>query len=161
MARAHFVKKARKAIKGTDIKKGDSYYWWKFRFGGKHTSKTPPRRSQLTQSAFLGALYDLEDRIGDAKADADLPDELRSIAEELRSLAEECEEKHGNMPDSLQESDTGQMLQDRAQACNDAADELDQIADGCDVADKEADQSEEEYWQAQLEEAQAVSIDAP
>jgi hypothetical protein len=52
MARAHFVKKARKAIPGTDIKKGDSYYWWKFRFGGKRTSKTAPKASQLTQSEF-------------------------------------------------------------------------------------------------------------
>lgn len=36
MARATLVKKARKDIPGTDIKAGDSYYWWAFRFGGKH-----------------------------------------------------------------------------------------------------------------------------
>lgn len=31
MPRVTHVKKARKAIPGTDIKVGDSYYWWKFR----------------------------------------------------------------------------------------------------------------------------------
>lgn len=69
MARATFVKKARKDIPGTDIKAGESYYWWKFRFGGKHYSKTPPRRSQLTQSDFLGQLYAIEDEIQGLVAD--------------------------------------------------------------------------------------------
>ncbi len=56
MARAHFVKKARKDNPAAGIKAGDSYYWWKFRRGGKHYSKTAPRPSQLTQSEYLRRL---------------------------------------------------------------------------------------------------------
>ena len=42
MPRVNYVKKARKAIPGADIKVGDAYYWWKFRYGGKHVSKIRP-----------------------------------------------------------------------------------------------------------------------
>jgi hypothetical protein len=48
MPRVHFVKKSRKSY--GDIKKGESYYWWKTRVtAGKsfrgviHRSKTRPR----------------------------------------------------------------------------------------------------------------------
>ena len=36
MPRVHFVKKARKDYPSTGIQKGDSYYWWQFRYGGTH-----------------------------------------------------------------------------------------------------------------------------
>jgi len=32
MPRVHFVKKARRDYPDDDIKKDESYYWWKFRF---------------------------------------------------------------------------------------------------------------------------------
>jgi hypothetical protein len=54
MPRVNFVKKARKAIPSSGIKVGDSYYWWKFRYGGKFVSKERPRQSQLTQSKLSG-----------------------------------------------------------------------------------------------------------
>jgi len=50
MPRVHFVKHARKD--NDLVKKGESYYWWKFRFTGKCMSKTPPRKSQLTESEY-------------------------------------------------------------------------------------------------------------
>jgi len=50
MARANFVKKARKD--NSVVKKGESYYWWKFAYGSKQYSKEAPSRSQLTQSGF-------------------------------------------------------------------------------------------------------------
>lgn len=159
MARAHFVKKARKSIKGTDIEKGDSYYWWKFRFGGKRVSKTMPRRSQLTQSDFLGQLYDIEDRVAELKAEDGLGDDLSDIASNLRDLASECEERRSNMPEQLQDSDTGSMLEERQNACESAADEFEAI--DCEIDNKEDNQTAEEFWQEKLEEAQAVSIDAP
>lgn len=31
MARLHFVKSARKDNPSAEVKKGESYYWWKFR----------------------------------------------------------------------------------------------------------------------------------
>ena len=39
MPRVHHVKSARKD--NPVAKKGESYYWWKFRYGGKRYSKTP------------------------------------------------------------------------------------------------------------------------
>lgn len=159
MARATFVKKARKNVVGTDIKAGDSYYWWKFRFGGKRYSKTPPRRSQLTQSAFYSTLYDIEDYITELKADDGLEDAVSDIAQQLRDLAEECQSSRENMPESLQESDTGNMLQERSEALEAAADELEGLT--FNPEDKDEGESEEDYWQGKLDEVQSVSIDAP
>jgi chromosome segregation ATPase len=147
MARAHFVKKAQKD--NSVVKKGDSYYWWKFRFGGKHYSKTHPRPSQLTQSEYLSSAYALQEQIEDMNIDpSDLQaaaDELRSVADEVRNLGEEQEGKVGNMPDSLQDSDTAQMLQGRAEACEEVAGELESAADdieSIDPADEEEPQDD-------------------
>jgi len=158
MARATHVKKARKDIPGTDIKAGDSYYWWKFMVGGrggpKHYSKERPRLSQLTQSEYLGALYDLQDRLSALPADSSLADEVQSLVDDIRQLGEDQTDKLNNMPDSLQQSSTGEMLQERADAMESAASEL----DGLDMSeyDKEGHgedyETEEEYWQAKLEE---------
>lgn len=160
MARAHFVAKARKD--NAVAKKGESYYWWAFMVGGrggpKHFSKTAPRPSQLTQSEFLGALYDIQDEIADLKADDGLGAGVDDIAGRLRELGEEQISKKDNLPDSLQESSSGEQLQERGDACESAADELEGIT--FDVTDKEPDQTDEEYWQEKLDEVQAVSIDA-
>lgn len=129
MARAVFVKSARKARPEYGIAVGDSYYWWKFRFGGTHYSKTPPKRSQLTQSPFLSQLYELQDRISDIKAEDrdDLKSQIEEICSEIENLRDECQESLDNMPDQLQESDTGQMLQERVEALDGWKDELENI----------------------------------
>lgn len=174
MARAHFVKKAAKDHGA--IKKGESYYWWAFMVGGrggpKHYSKTAPKRSQLTQSEFLGTLYDIEDDISALAADDGLEDAVADIANRLAELADAQEEKKGNMPDSLQDSATGEQLQERADACRSASEELEQISfsdkpdeaedrKGTDEADAQSeDEDGEDYWQGKLDEVQGVSIDA-
>jgi len=149
MPKLNFVKKARNNIysEGTEDKKtgkvdrsrpadkddelivakGDSYYWWKFRFGGKRISKNKPRRSQLTQSEFYSTLYDLEDSVNDAGSDQEsVAEALSSAADEVRSLGEEQSSKRDNMPESLQDSDTGSLLEERASECERLADELEQ-----------------------------------
>ena len=127
MARAVFVAKARKD--NPVAKAGESYFWWKFRFGGKHYSKERPRPSQLTQSEFLGQLYSIQEEMQDAKPE-DM-DDLRGLVEDwasqLRELGEEQEEKQGNMPDALQDSPTGELLQERAAGMEEMADELESI----------------------------------
>jgi hypothetical protein len=129
MARTHFVKKARKDYPEAGIKKGESYYWWKFRYGGKHMSKEAPKASQLTQSEFLSSLYDIQERLAEITGDdiTNLQGDVQSISEELNQMAEECREKHDNMPEGLQEGEVGQMLEERADACENAASELDGI----------------------------------
>jgi len=158
MTRLHYVKKARKDVLNTDIKAGESYYWWKFRRGGKHTSKTPPKRSQLTQSSFYAAIYDLEDDlIENLSATNSLPDAVQEIISALQDIADECQGNLDNMPEGLQEGDTGQLLQDRISACEEAADQYESI----EFDDKEDDETDEEYWDRKLEEAQIINIEMP
>jgi len=129
MPRVNTVEHARKAYPESGIKKGDKYFWWKFRYGGKHMSLTEPKPSQLTQSEFLSGLYAIQERIGDLTADSaeDLESEVGEIASELRQLGEDCRDRKGNMPEGLQEGETGQMLESRADACDSAADELEGV----------------------------------
>lgn len=148
MARATFVKKARKDIPAAGVKAGDSYYWWKFRFGGKHYSKSHPRPSQLTQSEYLSAAYALQEQVEDIRIDpSDLQavaDELRSVADELRQLGEEQESKIDNMPESLQYSETAEKMRARAEACEECAGELESAADDIEALDPAGEESDED-----------------
>lgn len=127
MPKVTHVKKARKD--NSVCKVGESYYWWKFRFGGKHFSLTYPRPSQLTQSDFLSQMYGFEEHLGDLSIDTvdDLQMEIESMVEEIRNLGEEQEEKLQNMPEGLQEGPIGELLQSRYDECETMADELEQI----------------------------------
>jgi len=96
MARAHFVKKARKD--NPVCKAGESYWWWQFAYGPKQYSKEKPQPSQLTQSEFLGQMYELNDEISRLGCDSvddieTLESEVESIVERLRELGEEQREK--------------------------------------------------------------------
>ena len=141
MPRVHFVKKARKTKKAFGIKKGQSYYWWAFRYGGKRVSKTYPRPSQLTQSEYFSTAYQLQEQIEDLKIEGeeqeDIANELRSVADELRSLGQETSDKVSNMPEQLQDSDIGQMLEERGECCETTADELDYAADEIETLESE------------------------
>jgi hypothetical protein len=140
MPRVHHVKKARKEIKRGDrviVQVGQPYYYWEFRYGGKHVSLTPPRRSQLTQSDKLSRAYQAEEALEDLDRSMDYEDaqeQVRSIAEEIREVAQEYRDAVDNMPESLQSSST-------ADECNEKADELDNWADDIEA---EADQWDEE-----------------
>lgn len=173
MARLHFVKKARKANKDAGIKKGDSYYWWKFMSGGrggpKIYSKTKPRRSQLTQSEFLGAMYDAEDSIADAAAAFEKDNDFEALASacddaasDVRSAGEECQSKLDNMPEGLQQGDSGQLLERRVEAAETIADELESA--GASIRDAEPDDPEnaeqmEEAKQTVESEIEGISWD--
>jgi predicted nucleic acid-binding Zn-ribbon protein len=121
MARAHFVKKARKANKAAGIKVGDSYYWWKFRYGGKHYSKTPPRQSQLTNSDKLSRAYAAAEALEDLVVDDDstlddLKSQLQDVSSEVEEIAQEYRDNRDNMPESLQDGDVGQQMEENADA---------------------------------------------
>lgn len=148
MPKVNHVKCARKAIPSAGIEVGQPYYWWKFRFGGKHVSKTYPKPSQLTQSEFLSSIYDINDRLENIDAD-NVRDEVPAIIEELENIASELEDKLGNMPDSLQQAPTGELLQNRIDAVNDMKDELENI--DLDVFENEV----EEPTEPDLEEPEA------
>ncbi len=141
MPRVHHVKKARKD--NPAVKAGESYYWWKFRYGGKQYSKTRPRPSQLTQSAYFGSIRSLVETIEDATVtDQDQLNDLKDqVRDELESIQSECQDSLDNMPDSLQYSPTGEMLQERVDACDSAISDLDMI----DEFDFEENPFEDEY----------------
>lgn len=154
MTRAHYVKKARKD--NPVCKKGESYYWWKFRYGGKRFSKTMPKPSQLTQSEFLGAIYDIDDRLQEMANDSEFESEISEICQELEQLKDTCEESLSNMPEQLQDAPTGELLQGRVDSVQEMIDELEgvdiepEIDSEDDVKDdleKEEDETDQEYNQ--------------
>lgn len=111
------------------VKKGETYYSWAFAFSPKQISLTYPKRQQLTRSSFLTAVYDIQDSL--EAIGADTPEDLQSlrdgILEEIRELAEQTQESLDNMPDSLQSSPTGELLQERIDALESWADDLEGI----------------------------------
>ena len=125
MARAKFVKKARKD--NPVCKKGESYYWWKFKFGSKNYSKTQPRASQLTQSDFLSQIYGIDERISDMTIEDDFESEIEEIKSDLENLQSECEEKRDNMPEQLQDAPTGELVQERYDSIEEMISELDNV----------------------------------
>ena len=176
MPKVTFVKSARKANPRYGIEVGDSYYHWAFMVGGrggpKICSKTKPTRSQLTNSDFLQGLYGIfdddlagiETAINDTANTPDwssIPDDIEAIAERLRELGQEQRDKFENMPEGLQQGDTGQMLEQRADGCESAADEVETAASDLRQKLEELDSEQEEYdaaveaWKAYDEEYSA------
>lgn len=133
MPRVTHVKAAQKDYPEHGIKKGEPYYWWKFMVGGrggpKQFSKTPPKAAQLTQSAFLSQIYDINDRVESLEAGdhEELESNIQELAEEFRAAGEECSENLSNMPEGLQQGSTGELLQQRADDCESIASELESI----------------------------------
>lgn len=125
MAKAQQVKAA-KDYPQFGIKKGDMHYTWEI-FNGRTSRRyrqiAPPRRSQLTGSEFLAAVYDIEDELAALSS----LDDLEDLIDRLEALANETQEKFDNMPSGLQQGDTGQQLEARANGCTEAKDELDSI----------------------------------
>ena len=120
MPRVYHVKKARKD--NPAVKAGQPYYWWEFRYGGTRYSATYPRPSQLTQSPYYqlvrSTLEQVEDFDGKTAEDFEsFRDEIVTLLEEARDMSQESLD---NMPEPLQEGDTGQMLQERIEMTEEA-----------------------------------------
>lgn len=143
MPRVHFVKKARK--KNPAVEKGQSYYWWKFRRGGMHFSATPPKQSQLTQSDFWSAVYALQEQYDKVPESDDLESTADEIKGELENIKDETQGKFDNMPEGLQQGDTGQLLEERVAALDEAISAIEGIDFSFDPPEKEDEQTEEEH----------------
>lgn len=114
MARAHFVKRARKCPRrGSGIYKGDSYWWWKFKRRPKQLSKVRPSRAQLTRSPFLSAVYRLENGLSSISSGQEAEDYVESMKQEIEELKSGCEESLESLPESLRECNSGEILQAR------------------------------------------------
>jgi len=146
MARANFVKKAMKDYPDSGIKKGDSYYWWKFRFSSKFRSLTRPKQSQLTQSAFMSTVLSIQERIEELSIEDVSEHMVEDFVSELQSLGEETDDSLSNMPDSLQDSPTGELLQGRVDEVENMVNELESVDCSVDI-EKETDESKDEFEQ--------------
>ena len=156
MPRVTHVKKAQKD--NSVCKAGESYYWWKFRYGGKHYSLTYPKRSQLTQSDFLSQMYDIEDEQLSKATECKTVEELQILIEEatseLDNLSCEQDDKFQNMPEGLQYGPTGELLEERSQGCLDMVSELEDI----DLEyDSETDGDKAEWLEGKIEEVAQIS----
>lgn len=156
MARVHH-RRANKDHPDAGILKGDMYYTARIKTGPRSSltikQKTPIKPSQLTSSEYLSTLYGLQEQMSDL---AD-PGDAGEIIDALRELGQEQRDKFDNMPEGLQQGDTGQLLEERADACESAADEIETLADGWDettarqeVLD-EADEEDGELDEGQIE----------
>jgi flagellar biosynthesis chaperone FliJ len=133
-------RKAAKDYPQNGIKKGDTYFYVKIKTG-PYSSRTirslqRPKRYQLTGSEFYSQLWQIED---DAFAGVNEASDLREIAEQLRELGQEQQDKFDNMPEGLQQGDTGMMLEERASSCEVWADDIDSTADELEAALEEFD----------------------
>jgi len=133
-------KKANKDYPEYGIKKGDTYYMWTLYKQRPRKSLTYPKASQLTASAFLSSIYDLNDQLSNIRQNVSSEDELQSevetIKSELETLRDECETSRSNMPEHLQDVGTGEILQERYDAVEAMINEI----DGIDLSfDDEAD----------------------
>jgi hypothetical protein len=153
MPRVTHVKKARKAIPSAGIEIGDSYYWWKFGFGGKRISKTYPKQSQLTQSEFLSTLYDLQERLDEVTMESEFEEFKQTLMDDIQTLRDETEEKLNNMPDQLQQADTGQLLQDRIDALDQWIGDIDNVETEIDEDEFEASEEFEDFFDPDSEES--------
>lgn len=152
MPRVYFVKKAQKD--NPAVKKGESYYYWTFRYGGKRYSATPPKRSQLTQSPFLQQLYDLQDDVSTPSDIDDLEAWAESACDTLQDMRDECEERLDDMPEQLRDTSTsGELLQERIDQCDGAIGELQAISF---EFDEEEGMDEDEWLEAKREEVETA-----
>lgn len=144
MPRVHYVKKAQKDHPRCGVKKGEPYYWWKFNFGPRMESKTPPKPSQLTRSAFKSTMIEIEERIQGVGTDTEFETEVDSIKTDLENLLDETQGSLDNMPEGLQQGGSGEMLSNRVEEVQNMIDELDGIDLEVDEMDIRAG-AEEDY----------------
>lgn len=139
------------------IAKGESYYWWQFMHSPKQYSKTMPKPSQLTQSAFMSTLYSIQEEI--SECDASTPDEFNefrdSIASQIEELKDETQNSLDNMPESLQYSPTGELLQERIDALENWQSEVEGIE--CDCDEDEIRSEVQEEMEGELDEGEELN----
>ena len=163
MPRVTTVKKARKEWKcdkcGDAIHKGDPHCWWEFNFGPKvircSKSECQPKPADLTQSAYFQELYDIQAFIFTGGTAEDLTAEKDDIVDRLSTLRDEQEEKRDNMPEQLQDSEVGELLQQRYDELDEAVSSLEavDIVDPVEEEDKADLDAYFEAIQVALEEA--------
>lgn len=138
MAKVHH-RRANKAYPQAGIEKGDMYYFAQIKTGPRSSrtirQKTPIKPSQMTSSEYLQSVFAIQEG---AESYSSL-DDYEGVPDGLRGIAEREREKFENMPGSLQQSDTGQLLEERASSCDEIADRIEEIVSGWDADEARAE----------------------
>jgi hypothetical protein len=121
-----------------DIKAGDAYRWWKFRFGGKRIrcmkARCAPRPSDLTQSK-MSSVYAAQENVDDVLMDWDTIDlddvrgPLEELIDEVETIGEEYQEAADNQRDTFPDSPTADENEERAQQLEEWKDQLEDAKD--------------------------------
>ena len=162
MPRVH-KRVAAKDYPNSGIKKGDTYYYTKLKLqrgGFEKRSLKPFKPSELTTSPFKGGWLSVQEAWDESRSGR--LEAIRAAAEAIRDLGNEAQNSYDNMPEGLQQGDTGQRLEERATACASAADQLDQLADELEALEEPVEplgdlESDEENESAQSDYDDAVS----
>lgn len=128
MAKIHYVKKCR--VDNPAVKRGEGFYWWKLPFGEKQYSKTYPSRSQLTDSDYLGCVFDLQDSIKGytwIEQEADFSDMMDEIIDQVTDIRDQCQLSYDNMAPMLHSAPNGLLLMARIDACDTALGEVSEM----------------------------------
>ena len=155
-------RKARKDYPDAGIKKGDTYFFAQIKTGPRSSriirSKERIPQSKLTTSAFMSTVYGIQESFDGIVHDNSAPDALKDLAQQVRDLGEETQSSFDNMPDGLQQGDTGQMLEERVSNCEQWADDIEAIADTLEttiseIEDKPLEDLEDLSYDAEDEDA--------
>lgn len=161
MPRVHFVAKARKD--NSAVKAGEPYYWWKFRYGGKRLSASPPKPSQLTQSKWAGvyeAREELEALDFSSTSVEEVRDALSSAADRVEEVRDEYQESLDAMP--AQEGHVAEGIQERIDHLDALADELRSVEpDDPDEDGEDGEDAVEAAVTEALEQAFGLDWDSP
>jgi hypothetical protein len=175
MARVHHVKKAQKDYPSAGIKKGDEYWWWKPMSGGRGGAvrrfNHRPKPSETTQSEYYAAVYSLQERGFSWLDEDDVASGIEELIGEIEEIRAETQGKYDNLPDSLQNGASGDLLQGRISSLENAISELEQIETSFDEptvyekddetdleyevrAEEEVNKAREEWVQERAQEAE-------
>lgn len=152
-------------------KKGQTYYWWQFKNGGKNYSVVYPKPSRLTQSEFYTRVYEIQEELSAASASDFQCDESailsfkEQIVEQVQELLDELEEKESNLSsyEGLANSPVYELITERRDAVQEWLDELENI--DCDYSlddmkSEAEDENEKDEADEADEEEYASRIDA-
>lgn len=155
------VKKCRKSPGkcgrcGTTIEKGQPYLYWEFAYSPKSircaAPACSPKPKDLTRSAFWGTVYGIQEEKWDADNIDDMVSRKEDVVGQLEELRDEQEEKKSNMPDSLQDGATGEILQERYDALDGVINNLEGVDISWDEPEKEDDEEDDEFEARKTEE---------
>lgn len=158
MPKVHHIK-ANKDYPDEGIKKGEMYFKWSLKTGPRSgmtfRSKSHPRQSQLTTSDFWSTFYGISEQAEDLIPSMDdVETERDNVVQELESLRDETQSRFDNMPDGLQQGETGQRLENRVSELESLIESINSVDCTCDDGDE--DQSEEEKEERRSDRAKEI-----